>query len=92
MYFKAATNIKSLETSPFSLAPGHYHSSDGLSIANNWPIDDTNICEMNMIVFGNYIPGASKGYRVFLMSTNKGRMWFATEWWGEHTAMEGNRR
>lgn len=77
------TDLNGLETNVFTLAPGNYHIGTGISKAKNWPVDDSESFAGALIVFGRYNqPENNRGYRAYLLATNKSKMYYACEWWG----------
>lgn len=76
--------IDGTNTSPFSLQDGHYQIMTGVSTEYNWPINDSVNLNGTLLVLGTYNqPENNRGYRVFLYFDNKGRYYYATEWWGD---------
>lgn len=83
-YQTNSTTVNASEVDCFSLPPGHYSTTtaNGVSTAMHYPVDDTTNLAATIIVTGHYNESQARGYRVFDYSDNKGRRYYATEWWG----------
>ena len=92
-YNKKPATLKGLETFAADVKPGHYIITDGLSIAKDWPMNDTNTLAATLLVIGNLNnPSTMQGYRVYLLFTNKKQFFVLTQWWSKEDVKADNWR
>lgn len=92
-YNKKPATLKGLETFAADVKPGHYIITDGLSIAKDWPMNDTNTLAATLLVIGNLNnPSTMQGYRVYLLFTNKKQFFVLTQWWSKEDVRAENWR
>ena len=92
-YNKKPATLKGLETFAADVKPGHYIITDGLSIAKDWPMNDTNTLAATLLVIGNLNnPSTMQGYRVYLLFTNKKQFFVLTQWWSKEDVRTENWR
>lgn len=73
----------------FSLIPGHYNFK-AVSTDMNFPVTDSTTLEATLIITGSYNVANEKGYRKYYYHDNKGRRYYANEWWGNTPVWKGN--
>lgn len=92
-YNKKPATLKGLETFAADVKPGHYIITDGLSIAKDWPMNDTNTLAATLLVIGSLNnPSTMQGYRVYLLFTNKKQFFVLTQWWSKEDVKADNWR
>lgn len=92
-YNKKPATLKGLETFAADVKPGHYIITDGLSIAKDWPMNDTNTLAATLLVIGSLNnPSTMQGYRVYLLFTNKKQFFVLTQWWSKEDVRTENWR